>query len=116
MKKLNNFKPFLFFLELNVRRQGRLLSKAYAPELGVLPAVGQVWRNWLPHLALPRVGTDRGGTNLWLKGMNPRDAWRGQQDEFLPPSDGRSLPYSRQSMRCSMLLLERLSLHPRWDL
>lgn len=75
-----------------MRRHRRLLSKAHAPELGVLPAVGQVLRNWLPHLALPQVGTVRGGTNLWLKGMNPRCAWRGQQDKFLPPSDGKSLP------------------------
>lgn len=51
---------------------------------------GQVLRNWLPHLALPRVGTVRGGTNLWLKGMNPRGARRGQQTDSCHPQMGKA--------------------------
>lgn len=50
------------------------MSKAEALELGMLPGTWAGVEELDPHLALPRVGADEGGTNVWLKGRNPGGA------------------------------------------
>lgn len=84
-----------------MKRQERFLSKAYVLELVCCLQQGQVLRHWLPHLTLPQMRTDRGGTNLWLKGMNPQSARRHKS------SNGKSLPLRRQIVRSPALVQER---------